>query len=61
VIASALGITSVRPDLQTWLQARQITLAENLSSHAREARWFGLLALMAQYDAEHAVPAEEKK
>lgn len=61
VIAGALGITSVRPDLQPWLQARQITLPENFASHAQDARWFGLLALMAQYDADHAVLAEEKK
>jgi len=61
VIASALGITSVRPDFQSWLQAHQITLPENFAAHAQDARWFGLLALMAQYDADHAVLAEEKK
>lgn len=60
-IAGALGITSVRPDLQSWLQARQITLPETFAPQAQEPRWFGLLALMAQYDAEHAVLAEEKK
>ncbi len=60
-IAGALGIKSVRPDVQSWLQSRQITLPEEFAAQVQDPRWFGLLALMAQYDAEHAVLAEEKK
>jgi hypothetical protein len=60
-IANALGIASVQLDPLPWLQARQITLPDALAKNAHEPRWFGLLALMAQYDTDHAVPAEEKK
>jgi hypothetical protein len=60
-IASALGITSLKLDPLPWLQARQITVPEALVKNAQDIRWFGLLALMAQHDAVHAVPAEEKK
>ena len=44
-----------------WLQARHITLPEAFASNAKDIRWFGLLALMAQYDAVHAAVPEEKK
>ena len=60
-ISSALGITSLKLDPVPWLQARQITLPEALAKNAQDIRWFGLLALMAQYNVAHAVPAEEKK
>jgi Tfp pilus assembly PilM family ATPase len=60
-IANALGIASVQLDPLPWLQARQITLPDALAKNAHEPRWFGLLALMAQYDTDHAVPVEEKK
>ena len=36
-------------------------LPESLAKNAQNIRWFGLLALMAQYNVVHAVPAEEKK
>jgi hypothetical protein len=61
VIASSLGITSVKLDTTPWLQARQITLPEAFAKNAHDVRWFGLLALMAQYNVAHAAPAEEKK
>ncbi len=60
-IATALGVTSLKLDPVAWLQARQITLPEALAKNAQDIRWFGLLALMAQYNVVHAVPAEEKK
>jgi hypothetical protein len=60
-IASALGITSLKLDPVAWLQSRNITFAEPVAKNLQEIRWFGLLALMAQYNAVHAVPAEEKK
>lgn len=60
-IATALGVTSLRLDPVPWLQSRQITLPEALAKNAQDIRWFGLLALMAQYNVVHAVPAEEKK
>lgn len=60
-IATALGISSLKLDPVPWLQSRQVTVPETLTKNAQEIRWFGLLALMAQYDAVHAVPAEEKK
>lgn len=60
-IANALGISSVKLDAAPWLKARGITLPENLTRHAQDVRWFGLLALMGRYDSVHAAPAEEKK
>jgi len=60
-IGTALGVTSLKLDPVPWLQSRQITLPEALAKNAQDIRWFGLLALMAQYNVVHAVPAEEKK
>jgi hypothetical protein len=60
-ISGALGISGVKLDASTWLQARHITLAEPVAKAAQEIRWFGLLSLMTHYHAVHAVPAEEKK
>lgn len=60
-IANALGIGGLKLDPLPWLQARQITVPDALTKQVQDARWFGLLALMAQHDAVHAVPAEEKK
>ena len=60
-IASALGIESLKLNGEAWLLARQITLPEALAKNAQDIRWFGVLALMAQYNVVHAVPAEEKK
>ena len=60
-IATALGIVPYKVDPLPWLQARQVTIPETLAKTAQEPRWFGLLSLMANYNAAHAVPAEEKK
>lgn len=60
-IASALGVTSLKLDPVPWLQSRHVSLPETLAKNAQDIRWFGLLALMAQYNVVHAVPAEEKK
>jgi hypothetical protein len=60
-IAGALGLTSLKLDPVPWLQSRQVSLPEAYVNTVQDIRWFGLLALMAQYNAVHAVPAEEKK
>ena len=60
-IASALGIASLKLDPLPWLQERQITIAEPFVKNAQDARWFGLLGLMAQHDLAHAASAQEKK
>lgn len=60
-IATALGISTLKIDPTAWLQSRQITLPETVAKTAQDIRWFGLLGLMAQYNAANAVPAEEKK
>lgn len=60
-IAGALGVTSLKIDPIPWLQSRRITVPEALAKYVQDIRWFGLLALMAQYHLVHAVPAEEKK
>lgn len=60
-IAGSLGIGALKIDALPWLQARHITVPEEFAKSAQEIRWFGLFALMAQYNVVHAVPAEEKK
>jgi hypothetical protein len=60
-IGAALGVTSLKLDATAWLQARNITLPEALAANAKDIRWFGLFALMAQYDVVHAAVPEEKK
>jgi len=60
-IASSLGISSLKVDAGPWLESRHITLAESAAQNAQDARWFGLLSLMAQYNVVHAVAVEEKK
>jgi hypothetical protein len=60
-IANSLGITSLKLDPVPWLQSRHVTVPDSFAAHAKDIRWFGLLALMAQYNVVNAVPAEEKK
>jgi Tfp pilus assembly PilM family ATPase len=62
-IATGLGVSPLRLDLQPWLAARQITVADAAKA-VLEPRWFGLLGLMAHYDSAtptaNAVTAEKK-
>jgi hypothetical protein len=60
-VAGSLGISSLRFDPLAWLTSRQITLPDTLAKTAQDIRWLGLLSLMVQHNAAHAVPAEEKK
>jgi hypothetical protein len=61
-IASSLGISSMKPDTAAWLQFREVSLPDALAQNAQDIHWFGLLSLMAQYNASpNAVAAEEKK
>ncbi len=60
-IATSLGISRMKLDPVSWLQARHVTIPEALIKTAQDIRWFGLLALMVQPNAVHAVTAEEKK
>jgi Tfp pilus assembly PilM family ATPase len=59
-IAGALGVSSLKLDPMPWLESRQITVPLTLAPQAQDIRWFGLLALMAQYNVVHAVPEEKK-
>jgi len=60
-IANALGVTSLKLDPTPWLQSRNVTLTEPLAKNVQDIRWFGLLSLMVQHTAVHAVVPEEKK
>jgi hypothetical protein len=60
-IAGALGITGLKVDPMPWLQSRHVTVPEPLTRNLADIRWFGLLGLMTQYNAIHAVATEEKK
>ena len=59
-IAGALGVTSLKLDATAWLQSRRITLAEPIARAAHDSRWFGLFAMMTQYNVHAAVPEEKK-
>ena len=61
VIAVALGISSLKLDPMSWLQAGQITVPDTLAKIAQDIRWLGVLALMPQQIPAHAVAVEEKK
>lgn len=58
-IANALGIGGLKLEIAPWLQSRQITVGPSAGS-VLEPRWFGLLALMAQYTNPDAAPTEKK-
>lgn len=62
-LAGALGVSVLKVDLQPWLDARRITVADAARS-VLEPRWFGLLSLMTRYDtstpAANGVAAEKK-
>lgn len=60
-IATSLGVTPGRLDAAAWLKARGVTFSDLCARVMHEPRWFGLLALLARYDTNHAVPAEAKK
>jgi hypothetical protein len=57
VIATQLGVGTLRLDLPPWLRTRGITLADTIAAGAIPNRWFGLFSLMAHYDA--VVAAQE--
>ncbi len=62
-IASALGVGTLQLELLPWLESRQITFTDAAKSVV-DARWLGLLSLMARYDTAtpvaNAVAAEKK-
>jgi hypothetical protein len=60
-IATGLGIGSLKVEPAGWLMNRQITLSDSVAKSVLETRWLGLLSLMARYNTDHALPAEEKK
>ena len=61
-ITSGLGLSPLRLDAISWLRNHAgVTVPEALAATLAEPRWLGLLALMAQHQSAHAVPAEEKK
>lgn len=62
-IASALGVAALKLDLPPWLNARGITLAENVQK-AIDGRWMGLFSLMINHNAPTTTPdalAEKKR
>ncbi len=46
VIAAQIGVSVLQPEFVRWLNARQITLGENVSAAALDARKFALLGLL---------------
>ena len=62
-IAGSLGVTSLAIDPVPWLQSRQVTIPDSLAKIAQDHRYFGLLSLMANYNAPSAngTPILEEK
>ncbi|MFI5356223.1 MAG: hypothetical protein ACHQ4G_02690 [Opitutales bacterium] len=61
-IASSLGVAPLKLELASWLQSRQITLADPVQK-TMQTRGFGLLSLMVNYNAATPAPhgVAEKK
>jgi hypothetical protein len=61
-IATALGVSPLKPDLSPWLESRQITLAEAVQKPL-DGRWLGLFSLMIDYNMATSAPdaVAEKK
>jgi len=63
VIATSLGVSPLKLDLEPWLDSRQITVADAAKA-VRDPHWFGLLSLMVRHDtatpAANAVTSEKK-
>jgi hypothetical protein len=49
-IAGMLGVAGFQAELQPWLQARGITIAEDAAVAGQDLRWLGVLGLIAQYN-----------
>ena len=60
-IAADLGVTVLKPDIQRWLTAKSVTLADHLVSGGHDARRMGLLGLMVRNDSENTVTSEKAK
>ena len=50
-IAGQLGVDVLSFDLPSWLESRGITLSESAAAMELTRKWFGLLSLVARYDA----------
>lgn len=57
-MAGALGVPTMKMDMQPWLESLNIKLAEGVTLGQPEERWAGLFSLMASY--QNAVPDEKK-
>jgi hypothetical protein len=55
-VAAQLSVGVFSPDLASWLQSRQISLAEPVAAAVQNPRYFSLFALVAQYSRHAAVP-----
>jgi len=60
-IAADLGIPVFKPDIQAWLSARSITLADHLASAVQDTRRMGLLGLMVRNNVAYTTVSEKIK
>jgi Tfp pilus assembly PilM family ATPase len=58
-IGSALGVSTLVVDLPAWLRSREITISEQSGAVALDARWLGLVSLIASYSNQNAVTAQK--
>lgn len=61
VMASVLGIPTLKIDARDWLKARDVTLPEKYAQEAQEVRWLGIFSLLSRFDKSTAAPVEDKK
>jgi hypothetical protein len=57
-MAGALSVPPLKLELQPWLEAQNIKLAEGVTLGQPEDRWFGLFSLLASH--QNAVSDEKK-
>lgn len=58
-IAADLGVSALKVDVSSWLQSKQITLADNMNGSSQDIRRLGLFGLMVQCKNSHATVSEK--
>lgn len=60
-VTNGLGVGGMKMEPLPWLESRKVTVPEPLVANAKDLRWFGLLSLMANYNAANAPEAAKKE
>lgn len=60
-MASALGVTPLKMDMQPWLESLNIKLADGVLPNPPDERWAGLFSLIASYNTDGVPTSTEEK